>query len=96
MSEKGPQESLGRLFVKELVRATSWGTVFLFGAAIFLVGAKQNIKKAIDFSFKRAVGEVHNLVSDPLFKQDFKEAIDFWHVCKDRKIEPVGKSNSKL
>lgn len=75
--ENGGQESLGRLFVKELVRAISWGIVFLLVVVVFFIGAKQNIKEAIDFSFKRAVGEVYFLVSNPEVKQDIKEAIDF-------------------
>jgi hypothetical protein len=50
------KESLGRLFVRELVSATSWGIVFLLVVAIFAIGAKQNIKWTLDFSFKRAAG----------------------------------------
>jgi len=85
------RESLGRLSVRELVRATSWGTVFLLVAVIFLLGAKQNIKEALDFSFKRAVGEVYYFVSNPEVKQDIKEAIDLWHGYKYKKLEPTGK-----
>jgi hypothetical protein len=50
------QDSLGLLFVKELVGATSWEIVCLSTVVIFLLGAKQNIKGTLDFSFKRAVG----------------------------------------
>lgn len=81
------QESLGRVFVRELVRATSWGTVFLLVVVIFLLGAKQNIKEAIDFSFKRAVGEVHYFVSNPEVKQDIKEAIEFLSEQPNKQIK---------
>ena len=44
---------------------------------MILVGAKQNIKEAIDFSFKRAVREVYFLTNNPTVKQDIKETIEF-------------------
>jgi len=80
------QESLGYLFVKELVRATSWGTVFLLIAIVFFLGAKQNIKEAIDFSFKRAVGEVYYFASSPEVKQDIKEAVELLFEQSNRQI----------
>lgn len=60
--------------MRELVKATSWGAVFLLAVIILLVGAKQNIKEATDFSFKR---RAYYIINDPNVKQDIKEAIDF-------------------
>jgi len=84
------RKNLGSLFVKELVRATSWGTVFLFAVLVLALGARQNIKEAIDFSFKRAGGEIFYLARSPEVKQDVKEAIDLWHTYKYKKLEPTG------
>jgi len=44
---------------------------------ILLLGAKQNIKEAIDFTLKRAVEEVYVLASNPVVEQAIKEAIAF-------------------
>jgi hypothetical protein len=87
MAEKnGGQESLGRLFVRELVKATSWGAVFLLAVIILLVGAKQNIKEATDFSFKRAAWGAYYIINDPNVKQDIKEAIDFMSEQSTRQV----------
>jgi hypothetical protein len=45
--------------------------------AILLEGAKQNITEALDFGFKRAVGEAHYFASIPEMKQDIKISIEF-------------------
>jgi hypothetical protein len=81
------QGSLGQLFVREFVKASSWGIVLLISAVIFLLGAKQNIKEAIDFSLKRAVGEVYFSVSNPEVKQDIKEAIEFLSEQSNRQVK---------
>ena len=69
--------------VRELVKATSWGAVFLLAVIILLVGEKQNIKEAIDFSFKRGA---YYIINDPNVKQDIKEAIDFMSEQSTRQI----------
>jgi hypothetical protein len=75
--EEGAEVGLGRVFLKELVRASSWGIMTLVVVTILLIGGKQNIKEAIDFTFKRAIGETLAVVYNPLVKQDVKEAIEF-------------------
>jgi hypothetical protein len=73
MAERNTKhESLEHLFVKKLIRTISWGIVLLLTVAIFLLGANQNIKEAIDFSFKNVVGELYYFASSHEVKQDVK------------------------
>jgi hypothetical protein len=80
---------LRRVFLRELVRATLWGIVFLLVVAVFSVGAKQNIKEAIDFSFRRAVGDVYFFVSSPQVKQDIKEAAEFMSDQSNKQVKQL-------
>ena len=52
-------------------------------AAIIRAKMKFNIKKGIDFGFGQWQTRVRQVAADPVFKQDFKEAIEFtaktWH-----------------
>ena len=75
--QNNTDESLGLVFLRELVRASSWGIMTLVVVTILLIGGKQNIKEAIDFAFKRAIGEALAVVYNPQVKQDVKEAIEF-------------------
>jgi hypothetical protein len=75
--EEGADVGLGRVFLEELVRATSWAIVFVVAIAVLLLSFKQDIKEAIDFTFQRAIGEVYFLATAPEVKQDIKEAVEF-------------------
>ena len=63
------------------------GNRLLFVVLVLALGARQNIKEAIDFSFKRAVGEVYLFASNPEVKQDMKEAIEFLSEQSNKQIK---------
>ena len=54
---------------------------------VLLLGARQNIKKAIDFSFKSTVGEIYYFASSPQMKQDLKEAIESLSKDLNKKVK---------
>jgi len=83
------KESLDKIFLVELVKAASWGTIILVVIAVLLLGAKQNIKEAIDFTLKRAVGEVYYFVSNPVVKQDIKEALEFMSEQPSKEVKKL-------
>jgi hypothetical protein len=52
---------------------------------------KQHIQAAIDCLSEQSTYKVKRLLSDPAFKQNIKEAINFCHVYTYKKVEPTGK-----
>ena len=70
-------DGLGRVFLRELMRAIPWGAVLMIFLLIFMAIIKQDVKEAIDFTAKRARIEAKGLISDPEVKQDIKEAVEY-------------------
>lgn len=75
------ENSLGQLFVRNLVMAIPWGIIFLVLFLIASLGIKQQIKEGLQFAAKTAISETGGLVLDyPVFtriKQNTKESIEF-------------------
>ena len=75
MSEQ--EISLGRLFVREAVRAATWGIILLVIMGIFVTSIKQDINYGVD----RAVHRAANYAMDPALigktKQLVKEGIEY-------------------
>lgn len=75
------ENSLGQLFVRNLVMAIPWGIIFLVLFLIASLGIKQQIKESMQFAARMAISETRNLVlSYPVFtriKQNTKESIEF-------------------
>ncbi|MBU2498349.1 MAG: hypothetical protein KKE57_05575 [Proteobacteria bacterium] len=79
MSEK--EMSLGRLFVREAVRAATWGIILLIIMGIFITSIKQDIKEGIAYGVDRAVHRAAYYALDPALigktKQLIKEGIEY-------------------
>ena len=75
------EDSLAKLFIKNLVMAIPWGIIFLVVFLIVSIGIKQQIKEGIQFASKVAIYETSNMVLDyPVFsriKQNAKESFEF-------------------
>ena len=75
------ENSLGQLFVRNLVMAIPWGIIFLVLFLIASLGIKQQIKESMQFAARMAISETSNLVlSYPVLtriKQNTKESIEF-------------------
>ena len=75
------ENSLAQLFVKNLVMAIPWGIILLVVFFITSIGAKQQIKEAIQYGARTAIHESRNIafgynVVVPV-KQNIKEGIEF-------------------
>lgn len=70
-------EGLGRVFLKELMRAIPWSVVLMIFLLIFMALIKQDIKEAVDFTAKKVRIEAKGFISDPEVKQDIKEAVEY-------------------
>ena len=79
MNEK--EISLGRLFVQEIVRAGTWGIIFLIVMGMFLTTIKQDIKEGIAYGVERIATQVTVQATDPYLigkaKQLIKEGIEY-------------------
>ena len=79
MAEK--QSDLGRFFVQEVVRAGTWGAVFLLVMAVLITAMKQDIKEGIAFAVDRLVSEAAFVATDRVLignaKQLVKKGIDY-------------------
>ena len=75
------ENSLGQLFVRNLVMAIPWGIIFLIVFLIASIGIKQQIKESIQFATRMGIYETSSLVlSYPVFtrlKQNVKESAEF-------------------
>ena len=75
------ENSLGHLFVKNLVMAIPWGIIFLVIFLLVSVGVKQQIKESMQFAMRLAITETSNsVIAYPVFsriKQNTKESIEF-------------------
>lgn len=75
------ENSLSQLFVKNLVMAIPWGIIFFVVLLIALIGAKQQLKEAIQYGARTAIYESRNIGFDynlvvPV-KKNIKEGIEF-------------------
>ncbi len=75
------ENSLGKLFVRNLVMAIPWGIIFLIVFLIVSVGVKQQIKESIQFATRMGIYETSRLaLSYPVLtriKQNIKEGAEF-------------------
>lgn len=63
MSEK--KISLGTLFLQELVRAGTWGLIFLVVMGVFIFAIKQDIKEGIAFGIDRFIFQSLSTATNP-------------------------------
>jgi flagellar biosynthesis/type III secretory pathway M-ring protein FliF/YscJ len=98
------EDSLVKLFVRNLVMAIPWGIIFLVIFLIASVGIKQQIKESMQFATRIAISEISNRLLDyPVFiriKQNTKESIEFSaktlrNELKDLLNDPQVKENLK-
>ena len=82
-------EGLGRVFLRELMRAIPWGVVLMIFLLIFMAFVKQDIKEAVDFTAQRARIEIKGFISDPEVKQDLKEAVEYTRKQFEHKAEAL-------
>ena len=72
---------LKAVIIKEAVRASIWGGIFLIVMTIFMSAIKQNIKEGIDFGLNRVAAEAKKIATDPYLigkaKQLVKEGIEY-------------------
>jgi hypothetical protein len=72
---------LRRLFIQEVIKAGTWGAVFLLVVAIFITAVKQDIKEGIAYGIDRLVSEVVSVGTNPVLigktKQLVKEGIEY-------------------
>lgn len=75
------ENSLGQLFVRNLVMAIPWGIIFLVVFLIISLGSRQQLKESMQFAARMAISETSSKVlSYPVFtriKQNTKEGIEF-------------------
>ena len=75
------ENSLGQLFVKNLVIAIPWGIIFLLVFLIASLGIKQQVREGIQFAAKTGIHEAKNLALDyptlTRIKQNTKESVEF-------------------
>ncbi len=75
------ENSLGQVFVRNLVAAIPWGIIFLIVFLIASIGIKQQIKESIQFATRMGIYETSSLaLSYPVFtrfKQNVKESAEF-------------------
>jgi len=75
------ENSLGQLFVKNLVMAIPWGIIFLVVLLVVSIGLKQQIKESMQFAMRMAITETSRVALDyPVFsriKQNAKESMEF-------------------
>ena len=83
------ENSLGQVFVRNLVAAIPWGIIFLIVFLIVSLGVKQQIKESMHFAARMAISETSRVVLDyPVFtrvKQNIKEGAEF--TAKTARIE---------
>lgn len=74
-------QGLGKVFVKHLVMASSWGIVFLVVFAVGMIGIKQQVKESNQYTVQTALYESVNLATNPDLlvpvKQNVKEGVEF-------------------
>ena len=79
MSEK--EIGLGRLFVQEAIKASTWGMIFMLIMGMLILSLKQDIKEGIAYGIDRIAGHVTLFVTDPYLigktKQLAKEGIEY-------------------
>ena len=75
------QIRFSRLFIQEVIKAGTWGAVFLIVVAVFIMAVKQDIKEGIAYGIDRFVSEVTFVATNPVFigktKQLVKEGIEY-------------------
>ncbi len=75
------EDTLGQLFVRNLVMAIPWGIIFLVVFLIISLGIKQQIKESLQFTARTAISETGNHILDyhvfTRIKQNVKEGIEF-------------------
>lgn len=75
------ENSLGQLFIRNLVMAIPWGIIFLVVLLIVSVGVKQQIKEGLQFAARTAISETGNQILDynvfMRIKQNVKEGVEF-------------------
>ena len=91
MSEK--EIGLGRLIVREAVRAATWGIVLLVILGIFLSTMKQDIREGISYGVDRVVAQAARYATDPALigktKQLIKEGIEYTLTKASREAKEV-------
>jgi hypothetical protein len=87
------QISLGRLFIQEVIRAGTWGIVFLFILGMFMLSIKQEIKEGIAYGVERVVNEAVMVATDPYLigksKQLIKEGIEYTLTKTSKEISGI-------
>lgn len=75
------ENSLGQLFVRNLVMAIPWGIIFLVVMLFVSIGIKQQIKEGLQFTARTAITETGNQLLDyhvfTRIKQNVKEGVEF-------------------
>jgi hypothetical protein len=79
MTEK--QTGYGKFFVQEVIRAGTWGAVFLIVMAVLITAMKQDIKEGIAYGVNRLVSEAAFVATDRALivnaKSLVKKGIDY-------------------
>lgn len=87
------ENSLGYLFIKNLVMAIPWGIIFLIVFLIVSIGVKQQIKESMQFAARMAITEMSTTVlAYPVFsriKQNTKESIEFSAKALARELKGI-------
>jgi len=75
------ENSLGQVFVRNLIAAIPWSIIFLIVFLIVSLGVRQQIKESFQFAARMAISETSNrILNYPVFtriKQNTKESIEF-------------------
>ena len=87
------ETSLFQLFVRNLVVAIPWGIIFLVVLLVAAIGAKQQLKEAIQYGARTAIYESRNIAFDynlvvPV-KQNIKEGIEFASKTVKRELKDI-------
>ena len=97
MSEK--EIGLGRLFIQEVVKAGTWGIIFLIIIGMFITSIKQDIKEGIAYGVDRVLTQGIYLATDPYLigksKQLVKEGIEYSLSKAAREVRMILKEQSK-
>ena len=80
---------LGEIFLKHLVIAVTWASIFLIVVFIVAVGIKQQVKEGIQYATMQTIAQSADFAFHPQLvkavKQNIKEGIEF--VGKTARIE---------
>jgi hypothetical protein len=75
------EDSLGHVFVRNLVAAIPWGIIFLVIFLVVSLGVRQQIKESMQYAARMAISETSNVaLSYPVLtriKQNIKEGVEF-------------------